>query len=83
MFLHSHLYLLGWVRKMTIMQFIHQCKLRFVINIKYIYKVILDVVPLNIIGIVLRNPYLYDRDDIYYKRENKYQFVKNDRRFVV
>jgi hypothetical protein len=38
---------------------------------------LLDVVPLDICGIVLGSPYLYDRKDIFYCEENKYHLFKD------
>ena len=37
----------------------------------------LDIVPLDICGIVLGSPYLYDGNAIFYRIENKYQLTKD------
>ena len=42
------------------MQVTKQCRLRFFITFGFVDEVDLDVVPLDICGIVLGNPYLYD-----------------------
>lgn len=64
-------------------QVTHQCKLRFVINANYIKEVEFDVVHINIIGVVLGSPYLFDKDVIYYRKNNEYHFIKEGRKFVV
>jgi hypothetical protein len=40
-------------------------------------------VPLDICGIVLGSPYLYDRNTIFYKEENKYCFKKDGKEYIV
>ena len=37
----------------------------------------LDVVPLDIYGIVLGSPYLYDSKAIFFRHENKYHLKKD------
>ena len=58
-------------------------KLRFAITANFIDEVELDVIPLDIYGIVLRNPYLYDRKAIFHRHENKYHFFKNGFEYIV
>lgn len=41
------------------------------------------MVPLDICGVVLGSPYLYDHDAIFYMRENKYHLKKNGVEFTV
>lgn len=41
-----------------------------------------DVVPLDICGVILGNPYMWDRDGIYYRILNKMQLVKYGRVFL-
>jgi hypothetical protein len=43
----------------------------------------LDVVPLDICGIVLGSPYLYDRKAIFYHEENKYHLFKDRIEYIV
>lgn len=43
----------------------------------------LDVVPLDICGIVLGSPYLYYRKDIFYHEENKYHPFKDKVEYIV
>ena len=64
---HKKPYPLGWVCKDKILQVIKQCDLNFAITSKFIDEVEFDVVPLDIYGIVLGSPYLYDRKTIFYR----------------
>ena len=48
----------------------------FVITSGFVDEVDLDVVPLDICGIVLGSPYLYDRHAIFYREDNMYQLTK-------
>ena len=41
------------------------------------------MVPLDIIGIVLGSPYLYDGKVIFHHHENKYHLFKDDKEFIV
>ena len=54
-----------------------QCKLKFSFGSAFVDEVELDIIPLDICGIVLGSPYLYDRKTIFYRVENKYLLVKN------
>ena len=54
-----------------------QCKLRFAIRSAFVDEVELDVIRLDICGIFLGSPYLYDKKAIFYRAENKYQLVKD------
>ena len=40
-------------------------------------EVELDVIPLDICGIVLGSPYIYDKKAFFFQRENKYQITKD------
>jgi hypothetical protein len=48
----------------------------FSITANFIDEVELDVIPLDICGIVLGIPYLYDRITIFHHHENKYHLFK-------
>lgn len=74
---------LGWVCENAKLQVSKQCKLRFAITSNFIYEVELDVVPLDIYGIVLVSPYLYDRKAIFYREENKYHLIKYGIEYIV
>jgi hypothetical protein len=73
---HPKPYPLGWVCDKEKINVTKQCRIRFDIASKLIDEVDLDVVPLNICGIVLGSPYLYDRKTIFFRHENKYHFTK-------
>ena len=73
---HPKRYPLGWVCDDAKLNVTKQCKVRFVIAMKLIEEVEMDVVPLDICGIVLGSPYLYDRDAILFRKENKYHLTK-------
>jgi hypothetical protein len=73
---HLRPYPLGWVCDNAKLQVTKQCKLRFAITSSFIDEVELDVVPLDICGIVLGSPYLYDRKAIFYREHNRYHFSK-------
>ena len=47
------------------------------------YEVELDVIPLHIYGIVLGNPYLYDKKTMFYRDHNKYNIFKDGIEFTV
>ena len=63
-------YPVGWVCKDNILQVTKECNLRFAITSKFIDEVEFDVVSLDICGIVLGIPYLYDRKSIFYMVKN-------------
>lgn len=42
-----------------------------------------DVIPLDICGVILGNPYLWDIDALYYRRLNKYKLVKDGKDYLV
>jgi len=81
-FNHLNPYPLGWVHCNASLQVTKQCKLKFVIIAKYIDEVVVDVVPLEICGVILGNPYMWDSDGIYYKRLNKLRLVKDGKVFL-
>jgi len=43
---------------------------------------VVDVVPLDICSVILGNPYMWDRDGIYYRRLNKLRLVKDGKMFL-
>jgi hypothetical protein len=60
-----------------------RCKLRFAITANFVDEVELDVIPLDIYGIVFGSPYLYDRKTIFHRHENKYHLFKNGVEYIV
>jgi hypothetical protein len=73
---HPKPYPLGWVCDKENLNVTKQCRVIFSIVSKFIDEVDLDVVSLDICGIVLGNPYLYDRKAVFLRHENKYQLIK-------
>ena len=65
---HPRPYSLGWLNKSTQIKVTKQCRLRFTITTNYIEEVELDVVPVDICGVVLGGPYPYDRDAVFYRK---------------
>jgi len=57
--------------------------LKFSIASKLIDEVDLDVAPLDIHGIFLGSPYLYDRKTIFFWKENKYHLTKYGVEYIV
>ena len=80
---HKKPYQLKWLCDKAKLQVTRQCKLRFYIGSSFVDEVELDIVPLDICGIVLGSPYLYDRKYIFYRAENKYQLVKDGVEYIV
>jgi hypothetical protein len=65
---HPHPYPLGWVNKYAYLRDTKQCKIKFVISENYIDEVELDVVPLDVCGVVFGSPYMYMRDAVFMSR---------------
>ena len=75
---HKKPYPLGWVCKDKISQVVNQCDLKFAITSKFVDEVEFDVVPLDICGIVLGNPYLYEWKENFYKEHNQYHLFEDE-----
>lgn len=80
---HPKPYPLGWVCNDAQLQVTKQCKLRFAVTANFVDEVEADVVPLDICGLVLASPYLYDRHAIFYRGENKYHLYKDKIEYIV
>jgi hypothetical protein len=80
---HPKPYPLGWVCDKVKLNVTKQCRVRFAIASKLIDEVDLDVVPLDICGIVLGSPYLYDRTIVFFRHENKYHLTKGGVEYIV
>ena len=65
------------------MQVTRKCLQRFAINSNFLDEVELDVVPLEISGIVFGSPYLYDRKAVFHCHENKYHFFKDGIEYII
>ena len=68
---HKKPYPLGWVCKDEILQVTKQCDIKFEITSKFIDEVEFDVVLVDICGLVLGSPYLYDWKKIFYREHNQ------------
>lgn len=75
--LHKRPYPLGWICENDKLQVTRQCTLKFAITSKFVDEVQFDVVPLDICGIVLGIPYLYDQKYIFYREKNHYHLFKD------
>jgi hypothetical protein len=64
---HLRLYPLGCICDNAQVHVTKKCKLRFEITTSFIDEVGLDVVPLEICGMVLGIPYLYEKKAIFYR----------------
>jgi hypothetical protein len=80
---HLRSYPLVWICDNAQVQVTKKCKLRFAITSSFIDEVELDVVPLDICGMVLGSPYLYDKKAIFYREQNKYHLFSNRIEFIV
>jgi hypothetical protein len=80
---HPKPYPLGWVCDKEKLNVTKQCRIRFSIASKLIDEVDLDVVPLDICGIVLGSPYIYDRKVVFFRYENKYHLNKGGVEYIV
>ena len=56
---------------------------KFAITSNYIDEVDLDVIPLDICGIVLGSPYLYDHDVVFYRKEHMYHLKRYGIKYIV
>jgi hypothetical protein len=80
---HPNPYPLGWVCDKAKLNVTKQCRVRFFIASNLIDEVYLDVVPLDICGIVLGSPYIYDRKAVLFRHEKKYYLTKGGVQFIV
>ena len=80
---HSKPYLLGWIHDKVKLNVTKQCKVKLVIASKLVDEVELDVIALDICGIVLGSPYLYDKKEVFFRHENKYQITKYGVEYIV
>ena len=65
---HPRPYPLGWLEEKTQINVTKQCHLKFSITTNYIDEVDLDVIPLDIYGVLLGSTYLYDRDVVFHRK---------------
>ena len=80
---HENPYPLGWVTNDAHFQVTNKWILNFAISDKFKDGVELDVVPLDICGIVLGIPYLYDWKAISYREKNQHHLFKDGIEYVI
>jgi hypothetical protein len=80
---HPSPYPLGWVNKDAELKVTKQCKIKFPISVDFIDEVELDVVPLDVCGVVFGIPYMYMRDEIFMQRANQYQLIKYEKSYII
>ena len=81
--LHPKPYPLGWVCQNAQLEVSQQCRVRFAINSHFIDEVVMDVIPIDICGMVLGSPYLFDRKSIFFRDHNMYHFFKSGNKYIV
>jgi len=60
-----------------------QCRIRFAMSANFIHEVDLDVVPLDVSRVMAGIPYMYMHDEIFMRRANQYQLVKDGKFFII
>ena len=81
---HENPYPLGWVTNNAQFKVTKKCILKFAIYDKFKDGVELDIVPLDICGIILGIPYnFYDQKAIFYREKNQYHLFKDGIEYVI
>jgi hypothetical protein len=80
---HHIPYPLGWVNKDEKIKVMKQCKIKFFVSVDFIDEVELDVVPLDVCGVVFGNLYMYMRDAIFMQRAGQYRLIKDEKFFII
>lgn len=80
---HHKPYTLGSITRDTSLHLTRKCLFKFEITANFIDEVELDVVQLDILGVVLGSPYLYDWKSVFYHHENKYHLFKDGVEYIV
>eukprot|EP00253_Pinus_taeda_P013823 PITA_13823 len=80
---HPKPYPLGWIHDKEKLNVTQQWKVKFVIVSKLVDEVEMDVIPLDIYGMLLGSPYLYDRKAVFFRHENKYHITKGGVEYTV
>lgn len=57
--------------------------MRFAINVDFIVKVKLDVVPFDVSRVVFRSSYIYIWDAIFMQRSKQYHLIKDGKSFII
>jgi hypothetical protein len=80
---HLKPYLLGCACDKEKLNVTKQCRVIFFIASNLIDEVDLDVLSLDICGIVFESPYLYDVKAVFFQHENKYHLTKGGVEYIV
>jgi hypothetical protein len=80
---HPNPYPLGWINNDVNIKVIKLYKIKFVVSVDFIDGVVLDVVPLDVFGVVFGIPYLYMKDAIFMNRSNQYHLIKDGRSYII
>jgi hypothetical protein len=57
-------------------------KINFSINLDYVDEVECEVSPLDACEVIFCSSYLWERDETFYRRENKYLLVKGGMTYI-
>ena len=60
-----------------------QLKIKFSISVEYVYEVEVDVIPMDICGVVFVFPYMYTMVVILMGISNQYLFIKDKKSFMI
>jgi hypothetical protein len=74
---HHIPYPLGWVNKDKEINVMKHCNIKFSISANFIDEVELDIVPIDVCGVVFGSPYMYMRDEIFMQRAKQYRLIKD------
>ena len=55
----------------------------FSISAEYVDEVEVDIVHLEVCGVVFGSPYMYMRDAIFMRRANQYRLIKDGKSFII
>jgi hypothetical protein len=74
---------LGWVNKDAKIKVTKQCKIKFAISVDFIDEVELDVVPINVCGVVFGSHYMYMRNEKFMWRAKQYRLIKDGKSYII
>jgi hypothetical protein len=58
-----------------------QCIIKFVVSVDFFDEVELDVVPLDVCGIMFGITYMYMRDVVFMQRANRYRLISDGKSY--
>ena len=74
---------LGWVHKDAELKVRKQCKIKFSLNADFNDEVDMDVVPLDVCGVMFGSPYMYMHYALFMRRANQYRLIKDGKLFII